>query len=398
MTSSNFSFLIWLVSIISVFCHITIYPIFFLFFSFIYTLNLKIRKSENKIIPTALLFICATTLSFIINFKLVYFTNYLKIPINILFLIFSAHFIFNKIEVFVKNWKWIQLLFIIIIYLSFLQILLNVTLSNLWSLPFIGVSDSDEAYKIVDNTIYFGIKEKNIWATKIVFFQIIFFTAIQIKYFKVSKSHFYLIGFISIFNALYTFSRTAQLMFIAFLAILYIWKIFYVYKNIIYKTVLIIFFIIVSIPSGILIYKKLFHISLGLDDGLGTRLELWNVFFNNLKKINFLFGNGILSAEILIKEFTGQPVNNFHNVFFNIFTEHGFIGLTLYCVMLKYIFWSSKLSILYRRLVMFVLFIPFFICVNSQYIGYDSDIVIYFSLVLLIKQIIRYKSKHLITL
>ena len=91
---------------------------------------------------------------------------------------------------------------------------------------------------------------------------------------------------------------------------------------------------------------------------------------------------GILSGEYIISHYTNWDNNNFHNVFLNTFADLGFIGVFTYIFLLRSVFIIKGNSKAERRFSLLVLFAPFFICINSQYLGYDSDIAIYFTLVI----------------
>lgn len=111
--------------------------------------------------------------------------------------------------------------------------------------------------------------------------------------------------------------------------------------------------------------------------------------------MNIYIGNGILYAKYVISNLTSWSNNNFHNVFLNIFSDQGIIGVLVYIFMLRMIFFSHKIDKSLKRFIFLVLFLPFFTCINSQYLGYDNDIIIYFSLVfLLVKYLQSTKQEY----
>jgi len=405
MQPNSFLFYIYCTAIFSIFLPVTVYPIFFLIFSFfniIIMISIKRKVISRKLLSLTILlcvFFFMSSISFFLNLEVSDSVQYLKILINFIFLINVAYYINYNTYVFLNKRIILQYLFELIIFLSFIQIIINVHIMNLWMMPFVGVKDSVMAYKIVEPMILFGTTEKNIWATKIAFIQIIYFSFGYFRYFKVENIKVYLFWAISLFNLIYTFSRTAQLVFILFIIMLVIWKIFYIYKNRVLKIFSIFLFILISVPMGILIYDKLFHITLGAGDGLASRLVLWQALYNHLDHMNIYIGNGILYAEYLISTTTVMANNNFHNVFLNTFSDQGVIGLLLYILLLRMIFFTYKLDKKLRRFIVLVLFFPFFVCINSQYLGYDNDIVIFFSLVLILIKFLKFTSneyqKHL---
>lgn len=388
---------IYLLSILSLFFPITIYPIIFIIFIIIHFIDLLYRRTTQisyngvLITITSILFIYIASITFFVNYDLSNKLQYVKLIINLTF--FSSIYIYiqSNLDLIRKNLNLIKYTLEAIIFLSFLQIVVNVSIMNLWMIPYIGVKDSVEAYKIIQSPIIFGSYEKNIWATKLAFIEIIYFSFYIFRLFQVNKFILNFFIFLSIFNILYTFSRTAQLMFLVFFILLILWKIYLgssFYKKL-FLTATMAFF---SFPLGILLYNKLFHITLGTGDGLSARLDIWHAFYINIDNMNWLYGNGILYGAYLIPEFTRWPNNNFHNVFLNTFSDMGIIGLSLYIVYIVIIFFSTKLLYKNKLYFMFVLFIPNFIVINSQYLGYDNDIVIYFSLVALLNNILLQKN------
>ena len=400
MTANRLIFYIYCSAILSIFLPVTVYP---LFFSLFIGLNIMSIITENKIVIKRELliinilvgsFVVISSFSFFLNLGVSDSLQYVKILINMIFLISILHYINYNFSVFLIHRRIFQYLFEFIIFLSFIQIIVNVYTINFWMIPFVGVKDSVMAYRIVDPLILFGTTEKNIWATKIAFIQIIYFSFGYFRYFKVKNIKLYIFWFFSLFNVIYTFSRTAQLVFLLFIIMFVIWKIFYVYKSRILKILSLAIFLLTSIPICFLVYDRLFHITLGEGDGMSARIDIWLALYNHLDSMNIYMGNGILYAKYIITTFTRWPNDNFHNVFLNIFSDQGIIGLLLYIFILRMIFFAQKLNFKLKRFISLVLFLPFFVCVNSHYVGYDNDIVIYFSLVILFIKYLQFTAQE----
>jgi len=387
-------------SIFSIFIPLTIYPLFFILFIIFYFIVLiknKLFLFSNrtfKLFVYVIFFNSIALISFILNIDNSDYKQFIKIWINLLFLISVIHFMDRNFCLFVKKNKFFQLIFEIIIFLSFIQILVNVHSINFWSVPFsTGIRNSVEAYRIVEPPIIFGTTEKNIWATKIAFIQIVYFSLLYFGYFKVSKVKLYFMLLISIFNIIYTFSRTAQLVLFLFFSLFIVWKITYVYRNVLLKIFSFLTFILLLIPGTQFLYNKLFHITLGSGDGLAARIELWLALYNHLKEMNLFIGNGILYAKHIISLYTHWTNNNFHNVFLNTFADEGIIGLILYILILKTIFFPKELGIIEKRYILSALFIPFLVCINSQYLGYDNDIAIYLTFIFFMTKYFKFMSR-----
>ena len=394
MTLNKFLFNIYCLSIFSIFIPITIYPLFFASF-IIFNLVFFISNSKNyfspktiKLIFTSFIFIFISSISLICNIDTSELKQFFKIIINFLFLMNAIYFINTNFSIFLRRSKVIQYLLEAIISFTFVQVVFNVFSTNFWLMPFTGISDSAMAYTIVEPTIIFGVPEKNIWATKIAFIQIIYFSLMYFKYFSSGKLKFFLLSFFSLFNIIYTFSRTALLIFMLFILFFYLWKIFYVYKGKFLRLILVFLLLIISIPIILYIYQKLFHITLDSADGLASRFILWKLFFDKFEYFNLLYGNGILFAKHLVAKYSILNNDNFHNVFLNIFSDQGILGLLFYVYILRIIFFNYRLAKKLKRYISFVLFLPFFVCINSQYLGYDNDIIVFFTFIFILSKVL----------
>lgn len=386
---------LWLLSILSTFSPVLIYPVFFVLFSLI--IFSKILKKQAILNNSALLLlitfliISLASITYIVNYEYSVTKQYIKLIVNLTFLVSSFYFISQYKQLILKRLNLIILLLEIIILLSFIQVLINVLLTGLLFAPFSGeITNSSLAYLITKPGVYFGIPEKNIWATKIVLIAIVYFALYYSLAFNlISKLRFYFFTLLSILCVIYTFSRTAQAMLIAFAVVLAFYHFYLDRKNIkryLYLTA----FIVISIP--VLVYfsveflridANILDISSGAQgDGLKSRFMMWVNFFENYSDFNIL-GNGILYADYYFDNIFIRAENNFHNVFLNTFVDTGIIGLLLYLVLIYYVFFGlySKYK---RQFIYIVMFPPFFVCINSQYLGYDNDLIVYFTFVYLI--------------
>lgn len=380
---------VYLLSIFSLFLPFTAYVPLFLMFIFIVILD-SVNKKEIKSEYWGsgywiVVFISCAIITHFLHLEHSDRTQLIKLIINFLFVISFIVFKANNREYIQETLnKKLPFLIEVILLLTFLQVCVNLAKINLWLMPFTGVQNSMDAYLIVEPDMYFGSKEKNIWATKIVLISIIYISFYLRDIWTLSKSRITFFSFIILFNVLYTFSRTAQLMLIASVFLYFFWKIFYIYKNAILKLFASGFLFLTASIASVIIVDKLLHITLSSGDGLAARFELWDGLYQYYLSgnMNLLLGNGILSGEYIISHYTNWDNNNFHNVFLNTFADLGFIGVFTYIFLLRSVFITKGNSKAERRFSLLVLFAPFFICINSQYLGYDSDIAIYFTLVI----------------
>ncbi|OOF53789.1 hypothetical protein BKK56_10635 [Rodentibacter genomosp. 2] len=389
---------IYLLSIFSLFLPFTAYaPLFLLFIGVIFIDTLIRKEIKSKYIKNIFwffLFIGIAVISHIINIEHSDKTQLIKLIINFLFMIAFIIFQANHAD-YLRKMLASKLPFLIevILLITFLQVAVNLAKMNLWIMPFTGIQNSMDAYLIVEPDMYFGSKEKNIWATKIVLISIIYISFYLRGIYQLGKLRAYFSGFLILFNTLYTFSRTAQLMLIISAFLYMFWKIFYIYRNAILKIFASTFLFILTSMASIIIVDKLLHITLSSGDGLAARFELWNALYQYYLsgKMNLVMGNGILSGEYIISHYTNWDNNNFHNVFLNTFSDLGLIGLVIYLLLLKNTFITGEDKI-DRRFSFLVLFTPFFVCINSQYLGYDSDIAIYLTLVIVLMDFLSVKN------
>ncbi|ACE62130.1 O-antigen ligase family protein [Actinobacillus pleuropneumoniae] len=380
---------IYFLAIFSLFLPFTAYvPLFLLFIVLVAIDAVAQKEIKGKYFDSLfwLLSFCSLALvTHLINLQHSDITQLIKLIINFSFLSFFIVFLARNNDYVINEIvKKLPKLIELILLLNFIQIVINLAKMNLWMMPFHGIQNSMDAYLIIEPTMYFGTKEKNIWATKIVFVSIIYLAFYLRDIYKISRLRAGIYIFIILFNTLYTFSRTAQLVLIFAIFLYFLWKIFYIYKNVILKIFSFTILSIVSIFAAIIIIDKLLHITLSSGDGLSARFELWNSLYSfwEAGDMNIFLGNGILSGVYIISHYTEWDNNNFHNVFLNIFADMGILGLCCYFFILKSIFISRQNNKVDKRFSLFLFLCPFLVCINSQYLGFDSDIVIYFTLVI----------------
>ena len=266
------------------------------------------------------------------------------------------------------------------IALSALQVLLNVARTNLWLAPLIGVKNSVDAYKIVEPGVYWGIPEKNIWATKIIFTQILLLFMLSRKMIKINPYMRVLIYISSAISTLYTFSRTAQGVFIIFI----FWEFFL--RKISLK-------LIVRKPLGLVAsgmalggfsvfaYNKLFHFTLKPGDGMESRVRMWTYLWYETNWRDTLLGKGILYAKEFLPKYR-MVESNFHNAFLNTLMDFGLVGLISLIAIFTLSFRKGTYS----------LFVYLIACMSFQYLGYDNDIVIYLCIALILGKYLLSKS------
>lgn len=351
-----------------------VYPILFAAFSLFYLASgFKLKKSIA--IPAGLFWLSATLFTLLNLEKTFDLTSYIKITINFIFLASAGSYLMSLPKE--KSLQLLRTSSAAFIAISFIQAFISVYANSLWLLPF-SLENSTTSYLIQNTPILFGDQSKNIWASKIAIFLIAFSCC---HYLERKRNLLYSTTYVfALFILLYVSSRTAQLAVLTFIAAIAYYHFWIVKRQ---RFILIalgalclpvlgyIGQLIIRVDYGTLAnFNYAFQSHMG--DGLLSRLIIWSHVFNSTNISDYLWGNGILSFSY----YTGNifSESNPHNIFLNIILDFGIITFALYILLLYRVFKNSALSRL--------LFVPFLIFANSQYLGYDNDLVIYFLIAL----------------
>jgi len=266
---------------------------------------------------------------------------------------------------------------IVVVTLSCLQVLSCVARGNLWLLP-LHITSSTEAYAIQDAaTIYFGDANKNIWASKVVLSYLSFIALRGDKWKGWGIALFCMVLIILV----YTSSRTAELAFLLGLLFHWAWRL---RRNgrISGKLALVLLTLALT-PVAISILRLPSTVSdiaeSSSNDGFFARLVLWSYFAGAAPLFGIrecLVGHGVFSVAPFVSSQFEE--DNLHNVFLNQFYDFGLIGLVLYGSFLVY--WFRTTVSEWRWLIVPALVI----ILNSQYVGYDAELMLCYSLGILL--------------
>lgn len=307
------------------------------------------------------------------------FAVFFKIITNYTFLV--ALLLMISMCDFKKFLPQLEALLILILLLSFFQVLSKVALHNLWFEPF-KYTDSASAFAIGKGLTLFGNQHKNIWATKVAFIGIIYFSGVYYKVFRKKSLLNNTIMILWLFSLFYLSSRTAQA--VALIFIIGLGWYSYVRKVPTYARLIVagLFILLLwyLIPFFI---EKLFRLDESIfsfahqghsGDGFKARLVLWMYLFDHFNEFNHLFGNGVLFLDSFFEGVFYE--SNIHNVFATIWIDLGVFGLLLFLFILAKLLGGGKKE----GSFFFLVGLPFISGIMVQYLGYDNDIVIYFSL------------------
>lgn len=314
------------------------------------------------------------------------YVSFFKLLINMSFLI-SAYFVIDNIGDNLNKEKLIKFLELVIL-LNFIQVIYIYIDGKLFN-DFLSGSlteSSDAAYTISSYHNIIGAENKNIWATKFTLTYLMYLYISTFATFKINnikKLLFILMGIITIVLLL---SRTAQIAII--LPIIFL--VFYSIKDLGHKYKVVIYSVcgIVFLGALAVFFEKFFHLKFDMSDGGFTRLYIWKEFLFNVFDTNFIIGNGIGYSAYFIQDILGRNESNLHNIFLNIFFEMGIIGVGCYITFIIQFFkeYLIKKNILKN---LFMIIIPMLIIVCLQYLGYDNDLVVTLSLLIIINKIIQ---------
>ena len=359
-------------SLISVFINIQgIYIIFFLLFIFfsLFDVIYKFYYSSKYIIAATLFLTVLIILISSMSSSMIFLTDgiseqgyyFSKYVINYLFLL-SWIIWFSTLPIIQKNMLFNHLFYCLfgLLFLNFLQFIYSFFSTEMYKLLATGVSNSSQSKIIGTSEIFIGHNNKNIWASKTTLFTIIFISLLyRMDNLKIINKYKLPIAIIFLVPSLLFFSRTSQVSILLFIII------FTIQNFRVYSSIFLFLLIAISLPFLLENYFFINFDSYDLD-GFSTRLLLWKFFIDNYSFS--LIGNGIgSSAVFLLNE--GFIVDNFHNIFFNIYWDAGFIGLIAF---ITFVFFTTNINL--------SLLVPFLVVTSSQYLGYDNDLILYLAM------------------
>ena len=359
------------------------YPIFFATFIFVFLYSrLKLKKNLAK---AAMSFVSVAVLFAILNIEKSFDATALtKLLINFSFFVFAASYI-SQLPFF-KAINLMKIAAIVFLSFSFIQAFWLVYANHLWLLPF-SLENSDSSYAIQKGFILFGDLNKNIWAAKISIFLTILCFCQYVD--KRPRAYFYVFLAIGLISLLYVSSRTAQIAFLAFVASLLFFH-FWVLKK---KRIIMILLSLILTPLFLFLFQLVFRLDFtvlsnfrpedgqNMGDGFLSRIIIWSYVLKSVTLSDLLYGNGILSFSY----YTGGifTENNPHNIILSIALDFGLTALLLYFFLLYRIFPNGN--------ILWVFLATFLVYANTQYLGYDSDLMVFF----IFAYLIRTKSSHI---
>ncbi|MEB2774822.1 O-antigen ligase family protein [Algoriphagus sp. D3-2-R+10] len=362
---------LFLISIISMFLPVKVYPVVFLVSSYFFYREIPQLSFPRWSIALAV-FSSYAIVSYLIHFpgESLALTNIIKLVINFCFLFFALLWLGSRDNESLIN--KLDSVLLTVLALSFVQLLIY---HQAYDFKLITGSDtSGQASSLYrDSLYYWGLDDKNMFGARIA---LMGFSFICIPVVLKSKLSIWRIVFIFLI-AFLSLSRTPivalllGVFFLVWISVTKKWKIALL--------------LIVVIASPFVLQKVIRVDSLtSSNDGMGIRLVYWKAFFQHFETISPL-GNGFLSAPGFLEKYAqfyrGEP--HIHNTFLSTYLELGIVGFLSFLAFLYWLiidFWRKTIN---PRLWI-VLFLPILAIMMILYSGYDNDVVMYFCLTFLI--------------
>jgi len=362
---------LFLLSLISMFLPVKIYPVLFIISSFFFYRETPNFSFQKWAVALAV-FSTYALLSFLVTssshpLALTYLT---KLFINFIFLYFGVNWLGarNNESLILK----LDAVLFGVLVLSLIQLLIYHQAYNFNLI--LGSGSSGQASSLYKPTLfYWGLEDKNMFGARIALMGFVF---ICLPILLRSRLSFWRICFVFLLGFL-SLSRTPIIalligvFFLVWISVEKKWKI--------------ILLIVVLIALPVVLEKVIRVDSLtSSNDGMGIRLVYWKAFFTHFSAISPL-GNGFLSAPEFLESnaefYRGEP--HIHNTFLSTYLEMGLIGLFSY---LAFLSWFAKecLQKMTNTPFWIALFLPILSIMMILYSGYDNDVVMYLALIFLV--------------
>lgn len=362
---------LFLISLVSMFLPVKVYPVFFLITSF-FLYREAPTLTIQKWVVALLVFSAYAIISYVRTApdQVLALTFIVKMLINFTFLFFTVNWVSTRDNESLLGKLDVVLLGVLL--LSFIQLMIY---HQAYDFRLIFGSDtSGQASSLYKPTLYYwGLSDKNMFGARIALigFAFICISVVCKKEFSIWRVSFvFLIAFLSL-------SRTPLVaLFLGVFLLAWIcvgkkWKIV----------------LLILVASALpFVLQKVLRVDTitSSNDGMGIRLVYWKAFFNHFTSISPL-GNGFMSAPEFLQKYAdfyrGEP--HIHNTFLTTYLEMGVIGFFSY---LAFLFWFVKACI--QRVpnvkLWAVLFLPLVSIMMILYSGYDNDLIVYLALIFLI--------------
>ncbi|UZD22010.1 O-antigen ligase family protein [Algoriphagus halophytocola] len=365
---------LFLLSLISMFLPVKVYPVIFLVSSFFFYRETPQIKFPNWSIALAV-FSTYAVISYLINYpgEPLALTNIIKLVINFSFLFFAINWLGSRENEALIN--KLDTVLLVVLALSLVQLLIYHQAYD-FSL-ILGSDSSGEASALYRDTLfYWGLDDKNMFGARIA---LMGFSFIAIPIVLKNKLSIWRIVFVFLV-AFLSLSRTPIVALLIGVFLL-IW--FSVDKK--WKIGLVIL-IAISLPFVLQNVLRVDSLT-SSNDGMGIRLVYWKAFFEHFETISPL-GNGFLSAPDFLETYADfyRGESHIHNTFLSTYLQMGIVGFISFVAFLIWFIQECWRKTDNPRLWV-ALFLPILAIMMILYSGYDNDVIMYFCLIFLISSL-----------
>ncbi len=362
--------ILFLLSLISIFLPIKIYPVVFFVSCFFFYRDTSVIRFP-KWAFALIIYSAYASASYVFHFRGISAgpINIFKLLINFSFLFFAVNWLAGRDNKFLI--LKLDRVLLVVLALSLLQILVYHQAYDFKLLA--GTTSSGQASSLYrDSFYYWGLDDKNMFGARIA---LLGFAYICIPITK-NQLSVWRIVFVFVI-AFLSLSRTP-------LVALFIGVFFLIWISVSRKwKIVAIVLVVLSLP---LVLQKLIRIDslTSSNDGMGIRITYWKAFFQHFREISPL-GNGFGSTPEFLKNYAdfyrGEP--HIHNTFLSNYLELGIVGFFSFLAFLSF-YIQACLQKCENSKFWTALFLPLLSIMMILYSGYDNDVVMYFCLIFLI--------------
>jgi O-antigen ligase len=373
---------LFLLSLITIFLPLKVYPFFFLTSSVLFVWESRPIHLEKWPIALAIYIIYGLAI-----FGLTYsgqtleLGNAAKLVVNTLFLISAVHWLKKR-----DNSQLTRLLDWTMAFLLLLSLgqLLIYHGSFDYRLIF-GSNTSGQASSLYRPALYYwGLDDKNMFGARIALlgFVFVFIPVLRNQKLSVLRILFvFLIAFLSL-------SRTPMVA-----LLLGIFALSWMILKRRWRIALVLA-LAIALPYFLSQVVRIDSIT-SSNDGMGIRIVYWTAFFNHFTELSPL-GGGFLEARDFLQQnakfYRGEP--HIHNTFMTTYVEFGLVGLLSFSAFIVLFFQACYEEV--RQVGQWIiLFLPIVAIMMILYSGYDNDVVVYFTLIWLVGTQTKIDFQHI---
>lgn len=358
-------------TLVSIFFPVKIYPVVFLLASLLYLGDTPTLLRHPWVGFLALFTGYATLMLAVYPPKdIQVYVNFLKLPINLGYLYCSVGWLVRRSNS--RLLTWVDVTLHAVFAITLLQLLVYHYVAGFQWLG--GAPSSAHGSALYKPSHYFwGLDDKNMFGGRIALLGFAYVLLPVVQYKKLVAWRMLAVFVL----AWLSLSRTPMVaLFLGFFCL------FWTGSTTRWRVVLTVFALLV-LPF---VAEKVIRLDtlLASNDGMGVRLVYWKAFFQHFASIA-PWGNGFLNGGTFLNQYAdfyhGEP--HIHNTFLNCYLDFGIVGFVSYTLFLIY-FYRFCMEQRKNSGFWWVAFLPLLAIAMILYSGYDNDIVLYLTMIVLL--------------